>query len=194
MGICGTARWDGMVRDRKLNAIHHELAGGACNISATYFIEKQGPVPGGGLHNGGFPKDKNIFYDYDHTTGRFACSSTKSVAILSDMSVVENGPFAAIPGSHKSNFKCPFVMDDATRNPMAVPVLASPGDVVIFSEGITHNAFPVLTGTRRRSIFFCYMPSIDRDNLPSQRMSMYPAHVLDRLPDCAKTLTLSGYI
>ena len=47
---------------------------------------------------------------------------------------------------------------------------------------------------RRRSIFFCYMPSIDRDNLPSQRMSMYPAHVLDRLPDCAKTLTLSGYI
>ena len=62
MGICGTSLWDVMVRDQKLNAIHHELAGGACNVSATYFIEKHGPVAGGGLHNGGFPKDKNIHY------------------------------------------------------------------------------------------------------------------------------------
>ena len=35
-------------------------------LSATYYIEKQGPASGGGMHNGGFPKDKNIYYDYDH--------------------------------------------------------------------------------------------------------------------------------
>ena len=30
-------------------------------------------------------------------------------------------------GSHKSNFRCPFPMGDASENPMAVPVFASPG-------------------------------------------------------------------
>jgi hypothetical protein len=194
MGICGTADWDLMVRDESLNAIHHQLAGGACNLSATYFIEKQGPVPGGGMHNGGFPRDKNIYFQYNHHDAQFACSSTKSVAILSDMSQVEHGPFAAIPGSHKSNLRCPLPLGDPAENPLAVPVLASAGDVIIFSEGMTHNAYAVQSLTRRRSIFFCYMPSIDRDNLPSMRMSMYPPHVLARLPDCSKMLTLSGYI
>ena len=164
MGICGTGLWDPIVTDPTLNAIHAELAGGPCNISATYFIEKQGPATGGGLHNGGFPKDKNIYYDYDHRSSTFACSSTKSVVILSDMSQLAGGPFAAIPGSHKSNFRCPFDMSDATKNPMAVPVYASPGDVILFSEGITHNAYPVLDpAILRRSIFFCYMPSISSD-------------------------------
>ena len=129
MGICGTSLWDDIVTDPHLNAIHTELAGGPCNISATYYIEKQGPATGGGLHNGGFPKDKNIYYAVDQRTESFACSSTKSVVILSDMSQLEGGPFAAIPGSHKSNYRCPFDMSDATKNPMAVPVFASPGDV-----------------------------------------------------------------
>ena len=73
MGICGTALWDPIVTDPVLNAIHRELAGGPCFISATYYIEKQGPASGGGLHNGGFPKDKNIYYDYDHRSSTFAC-------------------------------------------------------------------------------------------------------------------------
>lgn len=116
------------------------------------------------------------------------------MVILSDMSDVAHGPFAAVPGSHKANLRCPFEMSDARQHPLAVPVLCSAGDVIIFSEGMTHNAFPVLSRTRRRSIFFCHMPSIDRDNLPGMRMSMYPEHVLKRLPDCLDKLTLSGYI
>ena len=192
--ICGTANFDRIVRDPVLKAIHTELAGGPVYLSATYYIEKVGPAPGGGLHNGGFPVDRDIHYGYDHTSGRFACKSTKSVIILSDMTRVENGPFAAIPGSHKANLSCPFDMDDATRNPMAVPVLAAPGDVVIFSEGMTHNAYPVTNRSIRRSVFFSYMPAIGRDNLPFQRMSIYPDHVLERLSDESELLTSPGYI
>tara|TARA_B100000686_G_C16709897_1_gene928473 strand:+ start:242 stop:1126 length:885 start_codon:yes stop_codon:yes gene_type:complete len=192
--LCGTDKFDRIVRDPVLKAIHTELAGGPVSISATYYIEKVGPVQGGGLHNGGFPKDRDIFYAYDHTQQRFACKSTKSVVILSDMTRVENGPFAAIPGSHKANFSCPFDMDDASSNPMAEPVLAGPGDVVVFSEGMTHNAYPVTNSTIRRSIFFNYMPAIGRNNLPFQRMSIYPDHVLQRLPDQADMLTSAGYI
>lgn len=40
--ICGTAKFDQIVRDPVLRAIHTELAGGACTLSATYYIEKQG--------------------------------------------------------------------------------------------------------------------------------------------------------
>ena len=150
----------------------------------------KGPnAPGGGLHNGGFPKDKNIYFDYDHHTDRtttthaqlaiaaphhitptakrtdhhlllsmhstrslpcrchsgrgitkivpwhlcvgFLCSSTKSVIILSDMTEVQHGPFAAIPGSHKSNMSAhatgpqlssPFCgFTDETREPCLSP-------------------------------------------------------------------------
>ena len=192
--LCGTDKFDLMVRDPVLRAIHTELAGGSVFISATYYIEKIGPCAGGGLHNGGYPVDRDIYYAYDHTNGRFACKSTKSVVILSDMTKVENGPFAAIPGSHKANFSCPFDMSDASKNPMAVPVLAAPGDVVIFSEGMTHNAYPVINETIRRSVFFNYMPAIGRDNLPFQRMSIYPQHVLERLEDQIDLLASPGYI
>ena len=124
--LCGTDKFDQIARDQTLGAIHTTLAGGAIFISATYYIEKVGPAAGGRLHNGGYPFDRDIYYDYDHTNQRFACKSTKSVVILSDMTTVEKGPFAAIPGSHKANFACPFDMNDASRNPMAVPVLAAP--------------------------------------------------------------------
>eukprot|EP01051_Picozoa_sp_SAG22_P004415 SAG22_NODE_236_length_14254_cov_3.426492_2_plen_85_part_00 len=69
------------------------------------------------------------------------------------------GPFAAIPGSHKASFECPYDTSDACNNPMAVPVFASPGDVLVFTEGMTHNAFPVLNNSVRRSLFFNYSPA-----------------------------------
>ena len=192
--LCGTDKFDRIARDPIFKAIHTTFAGGPVFISATYYIEKVGPARGGGLHNGGFPRDRDIYYAYDHTNQRFACSSTKSVVILSDMTRVENGPFAAIPGSHKANFSCPYDMGDASKNPMAAPVLAAPGDVVIFSEGMTHNAYPVVNQSIRRSVFFNYMPAIGRNNLPDQRMSIYPDHVLERLSDLADMLTSPGYI
>ena len=192
--ICGTEKFDGIVRDPVLKSIHSELAGGPIYISATYFIEKVGPTAGGDMHNGGYPVDRDLYYGYDHTRGRFSCKSTKSVIILSDMTRIENGPFAAIPGSHKANFSCPFDMENAAQNPMAVPVLAAPGDVVIFSEGMTHNAYPVVNSSIRRSVFFNYMPAIGRDNLHFHRMSIYPDHVLKRLSDQTSLLTSPGYI
>ncbi len=193
--ICGTERFDVIVRDVILEDIHSALAGSTIFISATYYIEKIGPSSSvlSGLHNGGFPPDRHIYYAYDHANRRFNCSSTKSVIILSDMTKVENGPFAAIPGSHKANFRNPFGTREED-NPMVVPVFAGPGDVIIFSEGMTHGAYPVTNNIVRRSVFFNYMPSINRDNLPKQRMSMYPDHVLQRLNDRAHLLTASGYI
>ena len=63
-----------------------------------------------------------------------------------------------------------------------------------FTEGMTHNAFPVTNDSIRRSLFFNYSPALDRDNLPSQRMSIYPDHVLSRLADQNDLLTVAGYV
>ena len=57
-----------------------------------------------------------------------------------------------------------------------------------------HNAFPVQSATRRRSLFFNWVPAISSDNLPLHRMSIFPAHVLARLDDQRDMLTASGYI
>ena len=43
-------------------------------------------------------------------------------------------------------------------------------------------------------MFFNWVPAISSDNLPLQRMSIFPDHVLERLPDQADMLTASGYI
>ena len=192
--ICGTDKFDRIVRDPLLKILHQTLAGGNFYISSTYYIEKWGPARGGILHNGGYPKDRHFHYEYDHTQGRCLCSSTRSVVILRDMSTIEKGPFAAIPGSHKANFPCPYDMECAEKNPLAVSVFAEPGDVLVFTEGLTHNAFPVMDDSIRRSVFFNYSPAIDRDNLPGQRMSIYPDHVLERLADQRDILTVAGYI
>jgi hypothetical protein len=76
---------------------------------------------------------------------------------------------------------------------LLTPMLAHEPQV-IFTEGVTHNAYPVLDGSRRRSLFFNWIPSIDRDNLPHMRMSLFPKHVLERLSDEELQLTSAGYI
>ena len=64
MGICGTDKWDLVVRDEQLRKLHRTLAGGATMLSATYYIEKQGPgAAGGGLHFGGYPRQRNFHYE-----------------------------------------------------------------------------------------------------------------------------------
>ena len=147
---------------------------------------------GGTLHGGGIERP-NFSEAYFFKDGRIYCGLTVVEFMLADEGSGDGG-LGLIPGSHKANFSCPFDMDDASSNPMAEPVLAGPGDVVVFSEGMTHNAYPVTNSTIRRSIFFNYMPAIGRNNLPFQRMSIYPDHVLQRLPDQADMLTSAGYI
>ena len=85
-------------------------------LSATYYIERHGPCDAGGLHHGGFPKMRTFRarsplsfrlshflnrelrgrwratdYGFDHTSGKFACYSTKATIILSDMSTMAHG-------------------------------------------------------------------------------------------------------
>ena len=81
MLICGTPKFDRVVRDPKMLAIHTELAGGQCMLSNNYYIEKHGPCHGGGLHHGGFPRMRTFRYGYDHTTQKFDCCECSLVQL-----------------------------------------------------------------------------------------------------------------
>ena len=67
----------------------------------------------------------------------------------------EDGCFAVVPGSHKSNFPRPFD-DHPHSNPALTPVCAEPGDAIVFTEALTHGSMVNTSGRRRRTIFNCY--------------------------------------
>jgi ectoine hydroxylase-related dioxygenase (phytanoyl-CoA dioxygenase family) len=66
----------------------------------------------------------------------------------------EDGCFAAIPGSHKANFRIP---DDRKSVEQAlVPLPADPGDAIVFTEALTHGSVVNRSGRARRTLYFCY--------------------------------------
>lgn len=79
---------------------------------------------------------------------------TKAVFPIANHAV-EDGCFAIVPGSHKSEFPRPF-SDDPLGHPGLVPVPAEPGDAIIFTEAATHGSYKNVSGRCRQSLFYCY--------------------------------------
>ena len=78
------------------------------------------------------------------------------------------GGFICIPGSHKSNFEFPFEPNTArwhhNNNNMPpencfIQVPAKPGDVIIFTEALTHGTAPWTSDAKRSTIFYKYSPN-----------------------------------
>lgn len=108
------------------------------------------------LHNGGTPFDPSQYYlvrDGHIYNGLLVVSFA-----LTDVPPGSGG-FCVIPGSHKSNFPVPpeigSIMDE-TPPVRHVPLQA--GDVVIFTEAVTHGSLPWSGGGERRALLFKYAP------------------------------------
>jgi hypothetical protein len=109
-----------------------------------------------GLHGGGAPFDPGQYYMWKDNRPH---NGLVAVAFSLVDAPVESGGFVAIPGSHKANVSCPdeFLNFDVTGNWLArVPVEA--GDVVIFTEALTHGTWPWTADYERRAIFLKYSP------------------------------------
>jgi len=127
-------------------------AGYRLNHSYTIFRWNQGAT---GLHMGGTPMRANAQYRVHN--GQMFSPLTKAVFPLLPCEP-DDGCFAAIPGSHKSNFPRPWD-DDPDRNLPLRPILAAPGDAIIFTEATTHGSRVNTSGRPRRTLYYCY--SID---------------------------------
>ncbi len=124
-------------------------------LDHAYFIFTDAGASAHQLHLGGTP--------YMHAASYHA----QNGAIFSALTVVSyvlneippgQGGFACIPGSHKANFPCPSQFVDWSDPSAAVSPAVEPGDAIIFTEALTHGAFPWTAPHRRRALFYKYAP------------------------------------
>ena len=79
--------------------------------------------------------------------------SLKVAYFLTDLRDPGRGNFLVVPGSHVRN-TLPRPADD--RLPGAIPVLAAPGDVVVFDRRLWHMRGPNHSDRVRKALFFAY--------------------------------------
>lgn len=111
---------------------------------------------GQGLH-GGYPHFQGgHFYHYQNGVMRNGMLVVEF--LLTDQDTGDGG-FAAIPGSHKSNFVRPpeISMMQSDANIVVNPA-ARAGDVIIFTEALGHGAFPWTASHERRVALYRYSP------------------------------------
>ena len=133
------------------------VTGGTFRLNHTYTIYRWR----GGftrLHMHGTPLIPKCQYRCHN--GQMMSTLTKAVFPMLDCSP-EDGCFAAIPGSHKSNFNKPWGRHPDENPPLqAVPTRA--GDVILFTEALTHGSTVNVSGRHRRTLYYCfsigYMP------------------------------------
>jgi hypothetical protein len=140
------------------------------------------------------PRDGTGWYHVHH--GEITSGLTGIEWALSDMPPGTGG-FRCIPGSHKANFELPFEMlDDDAED---VPVTA--GDVVIFTEALTHGSHWRGPGSRRVLIYkYCpgsvtWLSDVWNDAsraplTPRQRQMTLPPYVFDANANAKRQVVL----
>ena len=157
------------------------VTGGPYRLNHTYAIYRWG----GGytrMHMHGTPINPKCQYRCHN--GQMVSSLTKAVFPLLD-SVVEDGCFAVIPGTHKANFPRPWG-PHPEENPALAPIPARAGDAIIFTEALTHGSSVNTSGRPRRTLYYCYstgyMPDWGGQGL------RFSDHVEETLSDAQKEL------
>jgi ectoine hydroxylase-related dioxygenase (phytanoyl-CoA dioxygenase family) len=98
--------------------------------------------------------DPNQYYIF--RDGRMHNGLTVVIFQLTDMNAGDGG-LSLIPGSHKSNFRCPQSLKLYQKYQEQIrTVTCRAGDVVIFTEAVTHGTLPWKASHPRRSILTRY--------------------------------------
>lgn len=106
------------------------------------------------LHNGATPFDPS--QSYVVRDGRMFNSLVVVSYALTDVGPGDGG-FCAIPGSHKSGFAAPpQILQIVDDTPPVVHVPLKAGDVVIFTEAVTHGSIPWTGAGERRALLYKY--------------------------------------
>jgi ectoine hydroxylase-related dioxygenase (phytanoyl-CoA dioxygenase family) len=134
-----------------------ELLGPAPRLDHAYGIAMRAGTEGLHLHGGGTPYDPAQHYHFRNE--KLYCGLTVVTWALSDAAPGAGG-FACIPGSHKSNLPCPGEIRHFRTNPACcvVQVPMNAGDVVIFTEALTHGTYPWSARHHRRALLYKYSP------------------------------------
>ena len=129
------------------------MIGEPFRLDGTTFMRRN---PGGAIafHHG--YAELLPYSEYAFDNGAFGCVSVKISYALTDVDV-EDGCFAVIPGSHKSNFQNALVGTVPESDPPLVkPVPTRAGDGIIFSEDLSHGAVHNKGSEVRGTLFYSY--------------------------------------
>jgi ectoine hydroxylase-related dioxygenase (phytanoyl-CoA dioxygenase family) len=130
-----------------------ELNGEDARLDHAYGIYMKPGSSGLWMHGGATPFDSAQYYQVHQ--GNIHCGLIGVQWALVDHPV-GGGGFCCIPGSHKGNFIRPQTIDYGHPLVAEVPLIA--GDVVFFTEAITHGTLPWTQSYERRSLFYKYAP------------------------------------
>jgi len=128
-----------------------ELCGPHVRLDHTYGIIMTPGTSGLGLHGGASPFDPAQYYVV--RDGRIHCGLVAAQWALVDHPPGAGG-FCCVPGSHKAAHPLPNGFDPALVR--EVPLNA--GDVVIFTEALTHATVPWRGPGQRRTLLYKYSP------------------------------------
>jgi hypothetical protein len=117
----------------------------------------KGPI-GTRLHGGATPFDPAQYY-------LVADGAIRSGLCVVAYSLRDVGPgdggFAAVPGSHKANYRFPaewIELDVPEPRPFVPAVTGPAGTAIIFTEALTHGTLPWRGAGERRTLFYKYSP------------------------------------
>lgn len=128
-----------------------ELCGPFVRLDHAYGIVMAPGTSGLGLHGGGTPFDPAQYYEVKG--GSIHCGLIAVQWMLVDHPP-GGGGFTCVPGSHKAAFP----NTAAARSALSVEVPMSAGDVVIFTEALTHGTLPWQGPGQRRTLLYKYSP------------------------------------
>ncbi|MEC8932582.1 MAG: phytanoyl-CoA dioxygenase family protein [Candidatus Latescibacterota bacterium] len=112
---------------------------------------------GGTLHGGGYERS-DMSEVYFYKAGRIHTGLTVVEYLLADENPGDGG-VAVLPGSHKANLPCPrsMILWEQYQEHV-VEVNGKAGDVVIFTETLTHGTLPWTADHERRALLYKFSP------------------------------------
>jgi ectoine hydroxylase-related dioxygenase (phytanoyl-CoA dioxygenase family) len=163
-----------------------ELCGAQLRLDHTYGIRMAPGTEGLGFHGGATPFDASSFYVVHN--GTINCGLVAVQWCLVDQPR-EGGGFRCVPGSHKAAFAVP----DSVPAEFVSGIDLVAGDVIIFTEALTHATAPWRLPYERRTLLYKYSPgnsSWGKDEVlppelaprltPRQRLLFEPPYVAHR--------------
>lgn len=150
--------WRNLIDHPTLLPILHEIIGERFRLDHAYGMAASASAPPG---NHGLHHEAGMFHHgcYYATHGQRMHNGLIVVSYaLTDIEPGMGG-FACIPGSHKALYSTPKKYYSIEDNPVAIQVPQKAGDVVIFTEALTHGTMPWRsTKGHRRSVLLKYCP------------------------------------
>ncbi len=150
--------WRGLVDHAAVLPILTGIIGEKFRLDHAYGMAmRHDGTPGGeGLHHEGGMFDHGCFYA---THGNRVHNGLVVVSYALCEVPPGGGGFCCIPGTHKSLFPPPQSWYGVLDNPLLVHVPMRAGDMLVFTEALTHGTMPwTCTTHERRSILLKYAP------------------------------------